>query len=83
MLRHHPERAWRLWTAWSDRVPPDPGGMRRLLLHTTGLDRTLVEHWALTDRGSLDRIVRDWSPQQRTHRRELVLGILADLDAAP
>lgn len=83
VLRHHPERAWRFWTTWHDRIEPNPGGIRRLLLHTTGLDPVLVRHWAETDRATLDGILRTWTPQVRAHRRELVLRILSDLDSAP
>ena len=62
-LAHHPEQAWRVWSAWSDRVPFREAWARQLILHTLNLNQKLLVDWSKRDPAALARIIREWEPQ--------------------
>ena len=62
-LRYHPERVWRLWTAWRKHVPLREDWGLELLTRTVGLSEPLLKHWAKTDPKGLHRILHQWEPR--------------------
>ena len=61
-LKFHPERVWRLWTAWRKHVPLNENDGLTLFRETVGLSEPLVKHWAKHQPELLHRILQEWEP---------------------
>lgn len=70
VLRHHPERGWRVWSAWRRELPVREAWMARLLDDTVGLDRALIRHWHETAPEVLDRALERWQATRHPERRD-------------
>jgi hypothetical protein len=60
--RQHPERAWKVWRAWSASVPFEPVLASRLLRETIGLSPALIRAWAKDDPTGLSAVLHAWEP---------------------
>jgi hypothetical protein len=82
-LLHHPEAAWRVWSAWRKAVPFRAGWVELLLRDTSGLNQRLLRAWATDDPGALAAVVRAWEPEaphsDRYRVAQMMLGETEDL----
>lgn len=62
--RHHPEKAWQVWRAWSASVPFDPVLADRLLRETVGLSPALIRTWAAADPDGVAALLHAWEPTE-------------------
>jgi hypothetical protein len=82
-LRHHPDRAWHVWTAWRREVPFDGPSADALFRRTVGYAPRLVRFWAETDPTGLSETLRRWEPRApHSERFELIARWLADTEHA-
>jgi hypothetical protein len=82
-LTHHPERTWRVWTAWRREVPFHRPWVDLLLRETLGLGPALLKHWAEEEPEGLAEAIREWEPVgPHSQRFELVQRYLVDVGAA-
>lgn len=72
VLRYHPERAWRVWSAWREQLPVKQAWVSRLLQDTVGVDRALILHWQREAPDILQAAVDAWQPTRHPERAELV-----------
>jgi hypothetical protein len=61
-IEHHPDAAWRLWTAWRQHVPYREDWALLLLSRTTEVGGGLLMHWAKTSPEALAATLRRWEP---------------------
>lgn len=79
VLSHHPENAWRVWSAWRREVPLHAGRLRLLLDTTVNLSLPLLRHWARTDPVALAEVLAAWEPSEPHSRRfQVIVGWLAE-----
>ena len=80
-MRYHPERAWVFWAAWREKLPFQSGRAERLLLHTLGLNKALLSHWASNSGDELAPVVDEWFRRRgRSKRFELAQAFLAETE---
>jgi hypothetical protein len=78
VLTHHPERAWRVWSAWREEVAFDAIMAERLLRHTVGMDRKLLRHWSDTHPADLALVIARWEPAAPHSERYALMATALD-----
>jgi hypothetical protein len=77
-LEHHPERVWRLCTAWKDHVPFRRQWVDALLRGTVGYSPALLQHWAEQSPLELEQALHDWEPvEPHSERFESIVRQIA------
>ena len=77
-LMYQPERAWKVWTAWSTDVGYRDAWVRRLLHETEGWSKALLTSWAETHPDALKEAIQDWEAgephSERYHEIHAAMG---------
>jgi len=81
VLDHHPERAWRVWTAWRDAVPFRRDWVDLLLRRTLGFSPRLLALWVQQDPDGLADAMHAWEPAEpHSERYGLIARAIADAE---